>query len=64
MSTFGRDADRCAEIDRARKRREAEFEIRLRDAVRFAIATLSDSDLTDLNARWTAFTALTLRDWP
>jgi hypothetical protein len=62
VSTFGREADRLAELKRDHERKVAVAEIRLRDCVRFAISTLSDQDLTDHNARWTAYAALTLLD--
>jgi hypothetical protein len=57
---MGREADEVWEQRRAHERHVARFQIALKDAVNFAIATLSDPNLTDHNARHTAFTALLL----
>ncbi len=61
MSTMGREADRIAEAGRKHARRVAEYEIKLKDAVRFAIKTLAEWDLPDALARKTALDALRLK---
>jgi hypothetical protein len=64
VSTFGREADRAAERERRYQRSLAEHEIKLKDAVRFAVAILSDFELADDVVRALALTALLLREWP
>lgn len=60
MSTMGRQADRLAALKRKHDREVAEKEIRVDDAVRFAVATLRDKKLSDALARSTACHALAL----
>ena len=62
MSSFGREADRLAEQARKRARRVAQYEIKLADAVRFAIATLADKTVPNDIARRTALDALRLKE--
>jgi hypothetical protein len=64
MSTFGKEADRAAERERRWRRRFAEHEIKLKDAVRFAVVVLSDYELADDIVRALALNALQLREWP
>jgi hypothetical protein len=64
MSTFGGSADRTAEQLRQRERRLAVHEIKVKDAVRFAVVTLRDEALPDDLARALAVDALLLREWP
>jgi hypothetical protein len=61
MSTMGREADRIAEVGRKHTRRVAEYEIKIKDAVRFAIKTLDDWDIPDALARKAALDALRLK---
>jgi hypothetical protein len=64
MSTFGRAADHVAERERRWRRSLAEHEIKLKDAVRFAVVILSDFELADDVVRALALNALLLREWP
>jgi hypothetical protein len=63
MSTSGRYADRAAERERRWRRSLAEHEIKLKDAVRFAIVVLGDDGLAHDLARALALDALLGREW-
>lgn len=63
MSTFGRSADRAAERERRWRRSLADHEIKIADAVRFAVVVLSDYGLADDVVRALALDALQLREW-
>jgi hypothetical protein len=64
MSTLGKCADHAAERERPWRRSLAATEIKLHDAVRFAVVMLGDYGLSDDLARALALTALQLREWP
>ena len=63
MSTLGKCADRAAERERRWQRSLAEHEIKLKDAVSFAVVVLSDDGLSHDLARALARDALLLREW-
>ena len=61
MSTFGRDADRIAEIRRRQERQFAEKATRLEDAVRFSLSILENQSIDERQARRAAIDALSLQ---
>ena len=63
MSTFGTDADRAAERERRGRRSLADHQIKLKDAVRFAVVVLSDDGIAHDLARALALDALLVREW-